>query len=75
MKPYHPSSGLRTGLDFLICADWTPGQALAVVEILDDLRERIWNHYQLSLFDLIREYRSRSGESLPDDEWTDEPPF
>ena len=29
MKPYHLPSGLGGGLDFLICADWTPDQALA----------------------------------------------
>jgi hypothetical protein len=25
-----------------IPADWTPEQALVVIELLDDLRERIW---------------------------------
>ncbi len=74
MNPNHPSSALLAGIDFLICADWTPDQALAVVELLDDLRDRIWRHYQLALFDLIREDRSIS-EFLPADEWTDEPPF
>jgi hypothetical protein len=36
MKTYHQPSGLTTGLDFLIDSDWTPEQALAVVELLDD---------------------------------------
>jgi hypothetical protein len=54
MKPYHLPSGLGGGLDFLICADWTPDQALAVIELLDDLRDRIWAHYELALFDLLR---------------------
>jgi hypothetical protein len=40
-----------------IPADWTPEQALAVVELLDDLRERIWVHYDVKLFELLREQR------------------
>ncbi len=38
MKMVHPPSGLSKGLDFLIACDWTPEQALAVVELLYDLR-------------------------------------
>jgi hypothetical protein len=38
MKTYHLPSGLTKGLDFLIDGDWTPEQALAVVDLLDDLR-------------------------------------
>ena len=80
MKPYHQPSGLGSGLDFLICADWTPDQALAVVDLLDDLRDRIWAHYDLALVDLLREERGGPGEPLPAnhrpaDDWTDEPPF
>jgi hypothetical protein len=45
MKNYHQRSGLTIGLDFLISTDWTPEQAWAVVELLDDLRDRILNHY------------------------------
>ena len=36
-----PTSGTSHGLDFLISDNWSAGQALAVVELLDDLRERI----------------------------------
>ena len=86
MKPYHLPSGLGGGLDFLICADWTPDQAMAVVELLDDLRERIWAHYDLALFDLRRQDRlsprprPRPRPRLPvhlrpADDSTDEPPF
>jgi len=39
MKNYHQPSGLDSGLDFLISTDWTPEQAWAVVELLDDLRD------------------------------------
>lgn len=63
-------SGLKQGLPFLISADWTAEQALAVFELLDDLRELIWEHYQLPLQELIREQRSS-------DPWVnnDDPPF
>ena len=55
MKTYHQPSGLTKGLDFLIDSDWTPEQALAVVELLDDLRDRIFEHYQLPIMELMRE--------------------
>ena len=57
MRTYHQPSGLTSGLDFLIDSDWTPEQALAVVELLDDLRDRILRHYQLPIMELMREER------------------
>ena len=57
MKTYHQPSGLTRGLDFLIDCDWTPEQALAVVELLDDLRDRILRHYQLPIMELMHEER------------------
>lgn len=57
MKTYQPPSGLTKGLDFLIACDWTPEQALAVVELLDDLKYRILLHYQLPIMELMREER------------------
>jgi len=57
MKTYQQPSGLTTGLDFLIDSDWTPEQALAVVELLDDLKDRILLHYQLPIMELMREER------------------
>jgi hypothetical protein len=75
MKYPHQASGLSQGLPFLIPADWTPEQAQAVVELLDDLRERIWSHYQLPLHELYRQQRLPT----PEDDFTqtdrDEPPF
>jgi hypothetical protein len=38
----------------LISKEWTPEQAWAVIELLDDLRERIWCHYQLPILELLR---------------------
>ena len=57
MKTYRQPSGLTIGLDFLIDSDWTPEQALAVVELLDDLKDRILLHYQLPIMELMREDR------------------
>ena len=65
MKPPQPS-GLNRGLAVLIPADWTPEQAQAVVDVLDDLRERIWAHYALPLQDLYR--RQRQRDETPSDD-------
>lgn len=61
MKDPHQPSGIRRGLSFLIQDDWTPEQAQAVFEVLDDLRERIWEHYAIPLQELYRQQR------LPDE--------
>ena len=55
MKPWLLPSGLQRGIPFIIPDHWSPEQALAVVELLDDLREVIWGHYQLQLYELLRE--------------------
>ena len=57
MKPWMLPSGRQRGIPFLLPADLTPQQALAVVELLDDLRDRICAHYQIPLHDLLREQR------------------
>ncbi len=70
MKRHHQPSGLHRGLDFLIDPNWSPDQALAVIELLDDLRDRIWSHYEIALLNTFREERI----SHHDVEITD-PPF
>jgi hypothetical protein len=62
MKNYHQPSGLNSGLDFLISSDWTPEQAWAVVELLDDLRDRIFNHYLVTIQELLHEERDMTGD-------------
>lgn len=57
MTPWLLLSGIRRGLPFILPDNWTLEQALAVVELLDDLRERIWAHYQIPFHDLLREQR------------------
>jgi hypothetical protein len=46
---------------------WTPEQALAVFELLDDLRERIWEIYNFRLQDLLREQQQSPGLLDSDD--------
>ena len=58
MKRRQLPSGVPRGLDFLIPGNWSADQALAVVELIDDLRERICMHYQLALHELQREQRA-----------------
>jgi hypothetical protein len=53
-QPSPESSHSRFTIPFAVPAYWTPEQALAVVELLDDLRELIWAHYDVRLIDLIQ---------------------
>ncbi|HRP95116.1 MAG TPA: hypothetical protein PL143_02605 [Rhodocyclaceae bacterium] len=57
MKTWHPPSGLTHGLEMLIDPNWSPEQAVAVIELLDDLRSRIWSRYELVLLEYYREQR------------------
>jgi hypothetical protein len=41
----------------LIYSDWTPEPTLAVVELLDDLEDRILLQYQLPIIELMHEER------------------
>jgi len=54
MTPFPSTQRLLT-IPFAIPAYWTPEQTLAVVELLDDLRELIWAHYGMQLIDEVRE--------------------
>ena len=68
-------SGLAIGLPFTVPADWTAEQALAVFELLGDLRDLVWSHYQLPLQNLIREQRQAFPPvdgTMPED---DDTPF
>jgi hypothetical protein len=65
MTRSHLPSGTSHGLDFLISDNWSAGQALAVVELLDDLRERIAAHYQIPLNELLHEQRAPPDNPHP----------
>jgi hypothetical protein len=63
-----PSTRLLLKIPFAIPAYWTPEQALAVVELLEDLRDKIWSHYAAQLQEEYRElYREHSDSDDPDD--------
>ena len=53
-----------------IPAYWTPEQALAVIELLEDLRDLIWSHYGLQLHE---EYRREQSHSVQPGASTDDP--
>jgi len=57
MKLNHPPSGITQGLELLIDPNWSPEQAMAVIELIDDLRDRIWSHYEIVLQQKFREER------------------
>ena len=75
MKPWPLPSGRQRGIPFLLPADLTPQQALAVVELLDDLRDRICAHYQIPLHDLLREQRRWLDLPADSTAGTGDPPF
>jgi hypothetical protein len=61
MKP-PTSTRLLLTIPFAIPAYWTPEQALAVFEFLDDLRDMIWNHYRMQLMDEARDQYSAPSQ-------------
>ena len=63
-KPLLPS-GRRRGLAFLVPDDWTPEQALAVFELLDDLLAVITDAYGDQLNDILRKQRSQQQTATP----------
>jgi hypothetical protein len=44
-----------------IPATWTPEQALAVFDLLDELKQKIWDRYNCSLQDLLQELPQSPG--------------
>jgi hypothetical protein len=56
--PHHAnavqSAGLPQAIPLAIPTYWTPEEALAVFELVDELRDRIWSIYQIKLQDLMR---------------------
>ena len=67
---HHQSSGLNDGLNLLIYPHWSPDQAMAVIELLEDLRDRIWAHYEVALLTAFRAARVAHH-----DVQTSDPPF
>lgn len=49
MHPHHPMK------PFAIPANWTDEQAMAVVDLLDELRTHIWGMHEIRLMEAYRE--------------------
>ena len=71
MKASPLPSGRTRGLNFVVPDDWTPEQALAVFELLDDLREVICARYLFDMQQVLRQ--DRRQRELPFNEH--DPPF
>ena len=61
------SNGLPLTISFKIPAYWTPEQAFAVVELFDDLRDRIWARYSTQRLDQYREQYGPADSHRTDD--------
>jgi hypothetical protein len=61
-----PTPGLQLTINFKIPAYWTPEQALAVFELLDDLRDQIGAHYSVQLFQLSRQQHLHPSTDYPE---------
>lgn len=59
-RPPAPWRQVMTKPIFTVPTYWTPEQALAVYEILDDLRQQVWAIYNVRLQDQIRRQRQPS---------------
>lgn len=49
----------RVSIDLCIPTYWTAEQALAVFDLVDSLREIIWDHYQGKILEIVPEDRGR----------------
>lgn len=68
-------SGITEGIPLLVEAHWTSEQALAVVELLDDLREQIVRHYMLQIHAYYQDDRVPDGSPRDADPEIDGEPF
>jgi hypothetical protein len=53
--------------------DWSPDQAVAVFEILDELREHVWARYGQQIQQVLREQRSTAIPAAADIDDADVP--
>ena len=64
-------TGLPLTISLQIPTYWTPEQAFAVFELIDDLRDEIWQCYNIQLIDEFRDQLKpdlvNCSEKEPDD--------
>ncbi len=63
MKHLHLPSGLHSGIGLLVDKNWTTEQVVAVVDLLDDLREVIYRHYHPQIVEFMRQNRNTKFDS------------
>jgi len=57
-----------------IPAVWTPEQALAVLDLLDELREKIWTRYGSQVQPLLQQFQGHTAWHDDDDDGCGEDP-
>ncbi len=67
MSRHHRPPDRERTLPLGIAADWTPEQAFAVVELLDELHELIYAHYLHQIQDQMRADRETVTRMYNDD--------
>jgi hypothetical protein len=76
MMRKHHHSDLPTTLSFTVPMTWSPQQALAIIELLENLRDQIWQDNEAALIDIIcAEQRIAPPDPLDHDCPDDDPPF
>lgn len=53
-------------MPMILPTDWSPEQAVAVFEILDELRERVWARYGLQIQQVLRSQQHTAVHSAED---------
>lgn len=53
-------------MPMILPTDWSPEQAVAVFEILDELRERVWAHYGLQIQQVLRGQQRTAAQGAED---------
>ncbi len=59
-------SPLHTPFTLELPDDWTPQQALAVFELLNELTDMVWNRYSIELTELLADQLHQDDTSQPD---------
>jgi hypothetical protein len=65
------TAGSPLTITLQIPTDWTPEQAFAVFQLIDDLREAIWQGYALQIQDECRDHRSSAPADLDEQDDSD----
>jgi hypothetical protein len=68
-----PTTGLPLTISLQIPTSWTPEQALAVFDLINDLRDAIWQCYALQIQDEYRDQLQPAGDHADKD--LGDPPF